>query len=52
LPDSFFVLISRICEILAGKGAAKGKRFQAKVTQLNNSARLEAETVLRNHYDQ
>jgi len=40
----------RICEIFVGKGAAKGKRFQAKVTQLNNSARLQAEIVLRNYY--
>jgi len=40
----------RICEIFAGKGAAKGKRFQAKVSQLNSSARLEAEAVLRDYY--
>jgi len=41
----------RVCEIFAGKGAAKGKRFQAKVTQLNNSARSEAEAVLRDYYN-
>ncbi|XP_046458517.1 alanyl-tRNA editing protein Aarsd1-B-like [Daphnia pulex] len=40
----------KICSCLAGKGAGKGKRFQAKVTQLNPSARQEAETILRDYF--
>ncbi len=40
----------RICSCLAGKGAGKGKRFQAKVTQLNPTSRQEAETILREHF--
>jgi len=32
---------------LAGKGAGKGKRFQAKVTKLSIAARQEAEALLR-----
>nr|CAH0109184.1 unnamed protein product [Daphnia galeata] len=40
----------KICSRLAGKGAGKGKRFQAKVTQLNPSSRQEAETILREHF--
>jgi hypothetical protein len=40
----------RICSCLNGKGAGKGKRFQAKVTQLNPSARQEAETILCDYF--
>lgn len=40
----------KICSCLAGKGAGKGKRFQAKVTQLGPSARQQAETILRESF--
>ena len=43
-------LFFRICQVLCGKGVAKGKRFQAKVTQLNNAARLQAEDILRQFF--
>jgi len=38
----------RICEILGGKGAAKGSRFQAKVSTLKN--REKVIQVLADHF--
>lgn len=38
----------KICELLGGKGAGKGNRFQAKVTNLGN--RSKAEDLLRKHF--
>jgi hypothetical protein len=44
-------LLFRICQIFNGKGAAKGKRFQAKVTKINSAARQQAEELLLQHFD-
>ena len=43
------ILFYRICDILGGKGAAKGGRFQAKVTTLKN--RDKAVQLLADHFE-
>ncbi len=47
----YYYLLIRICQVLAGKGVAKGKRFQAKVTKLNAAARQQVEDILRQHFE-
>jgi hypothetical protein len=41
--------ISRICELLGGKGAGQGNRFQAKVTNLSNHKL--AEKCIKEYFD-
>lgn len=33
--------ICRVCEMLEGKGAGKGNKFQAKVTKMANRKKVE-----------
>ena len=51
IPKNIKNFFFRICQIFNGKGAAKGKRFQAKVTKINSAARQQAEELLLQHFD-
>lgn len=46
----FLILLTRICEVLSGKGAGKGKRFQAKVAQMSAVNRQQAEDILAQYF--